>query len=67
MIKKTIIERFRKEKGLTQVFMASKVGLSERQYRRIEKGEVKKFDLKVISIVSKELNISVDDIVKDYI
>ena len=67
MIKTTIIERFRKEKGLTQVFMANKVGLSERQYRRIEKGEVKKLNLKVISIVSKELNISIDDIVKDYI
>ena len=67
MIKKTIVERFRKEKGLTQVFMADKVGLSERQYRRIEKGEVKKFDLKIISILSKELNISIEDIIKDYI
>lgn len=67
MIKETIIKRLRKEKGLTQTYMADKVGLSERQYRRIEKGEVKKYDLKIISILSKELDISIKDIINDCI
>lgn len=67
MIKEAIIKKLRKEKGLTQTYMADKVGLSERQYRRIEKGEVKKYDLKIISILSKELNISIKDIINDCI
>lgn len=60
----TEIKRLRQEKGVSQRCMAELVGLTERQYRRIENGEIKKLNLQVISKLSKILNISIEDIFK---
>ncbi|MBW4863037.1 MAG: helix-turn-helix transcriptional regulator [Paeniclostridium sp.] len=67
MNKGTVIKKLREENKLTQAYIARKIGLSERHYRRIEKGEVKKIDFRIIDILSREFKLSYEDIIKDLI
>ena len=58
------IKKLRKERGINQRCMAEMVGISERQYRSIENGEVKRLNLQVVSELSKILGISIEDVFK---
>ena len=62
-IKTDEIRKIRQQKGLSQEYMATKVGLSQPQYSRVEQGDCTVAYEKVIEI-AKVLNVSPNDIIE---
>lgn len=59
------IQRIRKEKGLTQVELADLIGYDDRTISNVENDSYQTFSLEFIYIISKKLNVPMEEFVKD--
>lgn len=58
------IKRIRKEKGLTQVALADLIGYNEGTIANIENSSYQTFSLEFIYIISKKLNVPMEEFFK---
>lgn len=66
-MKTNIIKEKRIEKGIELFRIAQSLGISDRQYRRIENSEFKTIDLRIVEKLSKILNIELIDLINYYL
>ena len=59
------IKRIRKEKGLTQVQLADLIKYNEGTIANIENASFQTFSLEFIYVISKTLNVPIDEFFKD--
>jgi len=59
------LKRLRQAKGLTQEALAKKVGLTEDTISKIELGKQKNIGLKYLSLICRELNISIEELLME--
>lgn len=60
------LKRFRQAKGLMQKELATKVGLSKDTISKIELGKQENIGLKYLSVICRELDISIEELfIKD--
>lgn len=59
------IKRIRKEKGLTQVQLADLVGYNDGTIANIENSSYQTFSLKFIYVISKMLNVPIEEFFKN--
>ncbi|MDD4406863.1 MAG: helix-turn-helix transcriptional regulator [Bacilli bacterium] len=59
------LRRIRKEKGLTQVQLADKIKYNEGTIANIENDSFQTFSLEFIYVISKTLNVPIDEFFKD--
>lgn len=61
----TVIKKFRTDKGIKQIFVAKKVGISNRYLSGIETGH-RNPSFKIIEKITIVLNISLSDLFTEY-
>ncbi len=59
------IRRIRREKGLTQVQLADLTGYNEGTISNIENDSYQTFSLEFVYVISKKLNVPMEEFVKD--
>lgn len=55
----------RKEKQITQVELANKIGITREMLSKYENGHVKRFNYEIVAKISNVLEIDKDDVIKE--